>query len=214
MSYNIILYLNIADTSITIWVSIISASSAIVAVVTTQIITAINTRKSDNRKEKAENKRTSIKRRIEIGENFYHMFRESSLNLHKLKTVFINERFVESEGGLVNLTSQRKQIDDRALKLVEDTKLWNLTDIYFNVESTGEVTAKDVIRIMELQAIRIELDGQYLKSAPDKKEKIGLKFIAASDDVIELITNVIARVERDLAIVKKELIRLTTLMEQ
>ncbi len=203
-----------ADTSITIWVSVISASSAIVAVVTTQIITAINTRKSDNRKEKAENKRTSIKRRIEIGENFYHMFRESSLNLHKLKTVFINEKFVESEGGLVNLTSQRKQIDDRALKLVEDTKLWNLTDIYFNVESTGEVTAKDVIRIMELQAIRIELDGQYLKSAPDKKEEIGLKFIAASDDVIELITNVIARVERDLAIVKKEIIRLTTFMEQ
>ena len=156
-----------ADTSITIWVSIISASSAIVAVVTTQIITAINTRKSDNRKEKAENKRTSIKKRIEIGENFYHIFRESSLNLHRLKTVFINERFVESDAGLANLSSQRKQIDDRALKLVEDTKLWNLTDIYFNVESTGEVTAKDVIRIMELQAIRVELDGQYLTSAPD-----------------------------------------------
>jgi propanediol dehydratase large subunit len=203
-----------ADTNTTIWVSIISASSAIMAVVVTQVITAINTRKSDERKEKAENRRSSLKKRIKIGENFYHMFSESSLNLNKLKTVFINERYVRSDGGLKNLTEQRSKIQERALQLVADTKLWNITDVYFNIESTSEKTNRDVVKMTDLQTLRIELDSQYSKSTEEEGVEIAKQFIKISDDIIELISTNIARVDRDLEIVKQELIRLTSLIER
>ena len=202
-----------ADNSPSIWISIIPAASAIIAVAVTQVITAINNRNSDNRKELAENRRSSIKRRIEIGENFYHMFRESQLNHYRQRNILRLERTIETAETNKYLSAQLNDINERSLKLMADTVLWNLTDIYFDIQSTGEITAKAVLKMTDLYTKRIELSSKFNNVSVDEQTSISLEFTSVSDEIINLLSEVLTRVENDLFVVKSELIRLASLLE-
>jgi hypothetical protein len=189
-------------------VAIISASAAIVAVVLTQIITAINNYHSDKRKETAENKRLALTKKIEIGENFYHVFRESLLNNIRQQKLFELEVSISSKTSEDYLKEMHSQIQQSAQKLITDTSRYNLTEIYYDIESSSEVSANDVNTIVQLLTERIELVHAYELAAESEKEKIALQFKEKNEELTKHFKSVALRVQRDLTVVKSELQKL------
>jgi len=191
-------------------VAIISASAAIAGVVLTQIITAVNNFFSDRRKEAAEKRKLFLGKKIEIGENFYHTFRESLLNNHRLQKLFASGGSINSKESEEYVANIQAQIKSSSEKLIADTSKYNLTEIYFDIESSSEVTARDINILFDLIIKRLELKADYDNSTDGEKKGIVMDFNETNSKLIDQFKAVAIRIEKDLALVKTELQLLTS----
>jgi hypothetical protein len=203
------------DKESTNMVAIISASAAILAVVLTQLITAVNNYYSDKRKEVSENRRQRLLKKIDIGENFYHVFRESLLNIIRAQKLFELGISITSKTSEAYLNEMNLQILASANKLIADTSKYNLTEIYYDIESSSEVSAKDVNVLVHLITERIELLNAFNSAMDADKEKIAFQFKEKTEEIIDYYKTVAIRVQNDMVLVKNELqILISTLNAQ
>jgi len=147
------------DNSTTVWVSVISASSAIAGVVVTQIITAINNRKSDKRKYQFEATKAYLSRKIEVGEQFYYVTGENLTLKHAL-IHYVKTADLKSPKAYEFISERYNQLYTDFEKVTEKNSLANLVNLYFDVKINFELALEAEKKLKNLFVNIHELNAE------------------------------------------------------
>jgi hypothetical protein len=160
------------DNLTTVWVAIISASSAITGVIATQIITAINNRKSDKRKYDFELIKTSLARKIEVGEQFYVVSGENLTVKHAF-IHYLKNTDLKSSKSYEFIDERYKQLYADFEKVSEKNSLANLVNIYFDVQINFESALEAEKKLKTLFISIHELKAQISNNSdPEIKDTL------------------------------------------
>jgi len=161
------------NSTITIWVGVISASSAIIGVVATQVITAFNNRKTEIRRQEFEILKLSLERKIEIGEHFYSL---SGENLNLAKTLISNNELLstlKSDNSREYISSIYTSFREQYQNFKAEKNIYSSVEIYYNISSTYSQVA-DNAQILKTYIAKVFEYNQQLSEAKTDEEKFAI----------------------------------------
>ncbi len=147
-----------------IFIPIVSAGSALLGVIVSQIITAINSKSSDHRKHNFEIIKTKLARKIEVGESFYYISGEN-LQLMKAMVHYIKTKsIVQSKLSKEFLQNGYTRLHADFEKIKSDNHSANLINLYFNVGVSFELISKSDLEAKNIFLNLYELNSEYSRS--------------------------------------------------
>ena len=149
------------NSTTTIWVGVISASSAIIGVVATQLITAFNARKTEIRRQEFEILKLSLEKKIEIGEHFYSL---SGENLNLVKTLISNNELLstlKAENSREYISSIYANFREDYRNFKSEKNIYSSVEIYYDISSTYSQVA-DNAQILKTYIAKVYEYNQQL----------------------------------------------------
>jgi len=176
------------------------------ALVLSQALNILYTFFNDKRKDKTEISKLILQKKIEVGENFYHMIGEN-LQLFDLSTHYHQMLLSSaSEEGLKFFQEKQELMKNNIDKIRASKETFNLVELYYNISTTFEEVSKTNIITLTINANIIETQECFKKSDnPDEKAFLQIRY---RDEMLKLISHCMAitnRLRMDLDIIKKDL---------
>lgn len=183
------------------------------AVVLSQSLNIVYNLLSQKQKDNFEIRKASILKKIDIGENVFHTFRESIINIKRQLAIGNHLMQIESPKAKIYLDAQQNLGKSSVEKLMAESSKFNLAELYFDIESTTEILTDDLsliisnnITLLELEHTFSECSGEALEFTMNKYNEL----YKSHQSYLEII---LARQNRDLITVKKEILKLSLLIE-
>ncbi|MGI4727230.1 MAG: hypothetical protein ACRYGB_01555 [Janthinobacterium lividum] len=157
----------------TVWVSMISASSALLGVILTQIITAINTKSSDKRKYASDIDKIALQRKIEVGEHYYRVtgshihLVDATIHAFTKLPELIREK-IPIDTILSNSSLEENISNDK--KVAETYPLGNFINLYYDISESFDSNSKFGITLKDLGLSLISSFPKPREFAEDVKE--------------------------------------------
>jgi hypothetical protein len=185
----------------------ISAYAGLTGALLTQIINATVIYFTDKRKYRTEVKNLYRSKKVDIGENFYYLSGESMAMLNKSITFWKNRSNAHGEMGLAFLNKERKKMEEQTQKLNSENCRYNLINLYFDVflsfSDVQEYNAKAQSCFLKI----LDLVDQLSKAGEEDKEMLYGRYAVHIFDLCSLYEDMYKRIEKDMNVVKEELLR-------
>ena len=186
----------------------ISAFSGLAGAILAQSISGMVAYFSDKRKQNTEVKTAYRSKKMEIGENFYHVTSEK-VGIIKMHILYWKKReFIDSESSLAFLNQEMKKLGEHLDRLNADSWKYNLINLYYDVSLNHN-------SVIESNAVS---QGYYLrfldaidafKLAHDEEDKDDLKgrYAMILFDMCAHYETLCRQMEQDMDGVKQELLK-------
>jgi hypothetical protein len=185
----------------------ISAYAGLTGALLTQIINATVIYFTDKRKYRTEVKNLYRSKKVDIGENFYYMSGENMAMLKKSITFWKNRSNAHGEMGLAFLNKERKKMEEQTQKLNSENCRYNLINLYFNVSLSFSDVQEYNSKAQSCFLKILDLADQLSKAGEEDKEMLYGRYAVHIFDLCSLYEDMYKRIEKDMNVVKEELLR-------
>jgi len=185
----------------------ISAFSGLAGAILAQAISGTITYFSDKRKVNNEVKAAYRNKKMEIGENFYYVTSEKVSIIRSHIYYWKKREFIESETALAFLNSEMKKLGEQQDRLNADGWRFNLINLYFRVSlSSNTLTESNATSQRYYLQFLDAIDSLKKASEEEKFEELQARYAMILFDMCSHYEDLCKQMERDMDVVKQELL--------
>ena len=186
----------------------ISAFSGLAGAILAQSISGMVAYFSDKRKQNTEVKTAYRSKKMEIGENFYHVTSEK-VGIIKMHILYWKKReFIDSESSLAFLNQEMKKLGEHLDRLNADSWKYNLINLYYDVSlNHNSVIESNAVSQGYYLRFLDAIDAFKLAHDEENKDDLKARYAVILFDMCAHYETLCQQMEQDMDGVKQELLK-------